>query len=1012
MPVDTEEKLNEEERRRLEEEKLAEAEYKRNMREAARLDAEEKRQRAAERQRQQEDMDRTIEEAQREDAERTSYNKSWKGRAANRLGRGKYQKQKASDEGGEEKKSKKGGSPMDPTRLPSGSGEKAKTDGMTYFVVGVAALIWLMDSIDFRSQPLGYLSFLSVLGDRYIGFNFDFFGLMRTNWLAVGTTTIVIALLTYNTLRGIFERKATFFLSFLTILAIFQVWGKGWYEIPVLYGNIIFGAIIILAFILIYRHREVLGDYGSFIFMTLFFSFFWINWGWYGNMKARIHVIYILFFGFAYLGSKLYDNPFAWHVITPTLLFVDFYGYSLSSGYEVFRHIPLLMISVALICWMINPKTFFPPIVLSIVVLSIIGVSAASGADTTEQYQGTLNFQTPQTVTASLMETVSKIWSGIVGTTESQLSYATGGYYTSQVEKNQYEPLGVYLDKVRASQPRFYVQEPVTLWSTIKSRTLSDPVVVRFTCYRWNGDKPISVQKDDTVIPDFPFVVYTLEEKDVECTFRNKFEPGSNTATLSATYNFATSAYRKAYFMDADRFRAMGRENLDPLKEYGITDQKPKTIFTNGPVDIDITIQNLVTVSENPDVKPLLGIKLKNRNKITDKDGKAVGEWQGKIKTINELVVVLPDTIEIEKKSCLPVEFDDFTLDNCYSSCKDVCPRACKVLSENQKDKETDCINKCSADTTKQCDEECKSLFKADAGDINYKGYQLKVDEIKGLQNSKEYLDIDRDKDFACRINPRPKVLENVPITTKTIRARARYNYELTQTYSVPVVATPTLPSEQALISDLYGSIPPIVLQGIHFNPSNQKEIDYSNILYQKVTSIQPPFDYLLIKALIEKESGWVETADSLDRNGKHSYGLMQIQEDTGKNCQGNWKTEAAANIECGIEVLKSKCNEFKPYCLAPKPQCNSAADCRHPFGQSKEYCQEAGKYYLCRSDCQDKICVYEFTGDLKKPNFYSGEFAALRAYNGWGAGNEGYVENIMKNYDILKAKVKAEQTP
>ncbi|MBI3035750.1 hypothetical protein HYY71_05505 [Candidatus Woesearchaeota archaeon] len=918
---------------------------------------------------------------------------------------GGEQKDKA-DEQGEGKKSegKKSKGTGGTTSSPSaGSGGKVKTDAMTYFFIIAAGLIWLMDSIDFSGKPI-----LGFLGGPYIGFNFDFFGVMRTNLLAVGTTSLVVALLIYNTIKGVFERSWTFFLSFLTVMAIFQIWGKGWYEIPVLYANLTFAVFIIVFFYVVYKHHEVFGDYGSFMFMALFFSFFWINWGWYDNIKARIHVFYILLFGFVYLGTKLYNNPLAWHIMTPALIFADFYGYNLSQGYETFAYVPILVISVALICWMVNPGTWFPPIALSLVLAAMMGVAAAGAAPAQEQYQGTASFQSPQAAKASIGETISKIWSGWVGTTESRLEYATGGLYKSQVEKNQYEALGVNFDRVRAAQPRFYRDEPVVIWGTINSRTLSDPVVVKFNCFRWKQEKRIPLEADDKAEPAFPFVVYTLEEKDVECKFgKEKFEPGSNTVTLSAAHNFATSGYKKAYFIDNERFRAMTKESLDPLKEYGKTDKNPKTIFTNGPVDIDIVLQNLIPVFEAPDkIKPILGIKLTNRDKLTGKQGKIIGQWQGKINKINELAVVLPDTIELDIKSCLPVEFKDYTIDNCRSTCENVCKKSCEEFSDDpdKSDKIRKCESGCSTNEAKRCNEDCDALFKSDSKEITYKGYQI---DTSKLRRRDDYKDIDRNKDFACRIDALPKILDS-PVTERFIRVVARYDYEMQKTFTVQVASTPTLPSEQALLPDIHGTYTDIALVNTYINPSNSDEVKYSPIILQKAK--EQGFDYLLIKAIIQKENPKWDAKDvHLDSNKQNVYGLMQVTEGTGGGICGatNWRTEAEANIQCGIDVLKAKCNEFKqPPCNALKPQCNSPADCKHPFGQKKEYCQDGGKDRLCKSDCQNNICLYEFTGNSKS-RYYSGWLSALRAYNGWGAGgNDKYVEDIMNNYDMLKRKL------
>ncbi|MEK6967627.1 MAG: hypothetical protein AABX51_03290, partial [Nanoarchaeota archaeon] len=214
---------------------------------------------------------------------------------------------------------------------------------------------------------------------------------------------------------------------------------------------------------------------------------------------------------------------------------------------------------------------------------------------------------------------------------ERQLVFATGGLYRSQVELNQYAPLGVFFKNIRAAQPKFYDDEPVTIWATISARTLSDPVNVNFKCYRKRGSDTIEEVQNNVMQPS-TFNVSTYEERDVECNFQQskdlkKFDVGSsNQVTLSLTYNFETSAYQKMYFIDRDRLRALTRENIDPLKQYGITDLSsstslddttsgPAAVYTNGPVEVATQVQKLVPVEKEPTTSAsvLLGILLKNR---------------------------------------------------------------------------------------------------------------------------------------------------------------------------------------------------------------------------------------------------------------------------------------------------------------------------------------------------------------------------------------------------------------
>ena len=146
----------------------------------------------------------------------------------------------------------------------------------------------------------------------------------------------------------------------------------------------------------------------------------------------------------------------------------------------------------------------------------------------------------------------------------------------------------------------------------------------------------------------------------------------------------------------------------------------------------------LLTVTDAEDFKPSFGIALENRNKITDKDGKAVGEWEGKIKQIRELILLLPKGVEVattddklmtedgSNSDCGPVKFKPFTDKNCADSCDNNVGLPCQQAScrENAKDS-SDCKD-CESSLAK-CQKECKSLFKNE--------------ETKTTDNGQDYTD-------------------------------------------------------------------------------------------------------------------------------------------------------------------------------------------------------------------------------------------------------------------------------
>ena len=91
-------------------------------------------------------------------------------------------------------------------------------------------------------------------------------------------------------------------------------------------------------------------EFFTYLYMIFVFSFFWLNTGWQGNIRAWFHVLFIIAFGFSYIKPKE-NNPAAAHLLIPTLLIIDFFGYGLlwRSDVLALQFIPPLVIFVIFI---------------------------------------------------------------------------------------------------------------------------------------------------------------------------------------------------------------------------------------------------------------------------------------------------------------------------------------------------------------------------------------------------------------------------------------------------------------------------------------------------------------------------------------------------------------------------------------------------------------------------------------------------------------------------------------
>ncbi|MCX6707530.1 MAG: hypothetical protein NT001_05325, partial [Candidatus Woesearchaeota archaeon] len=251
---------------------------------------------------------------------------------------------------------------------------------------------------------------------------------------------------------------------------------------------------------------------------------------------------------------------------------------------------------------------------------------------------------------------------------QSQIQYATGDYYTANVDENQKEPIGVYLENIQAANDKFFEYETVTIWGVIRAKTM-DPekaITISTICYATKpkpevsnpsmsisdmsktnhlGIEGVDFTKLDVVQGDadptgtdksFNMVVSVMDEKDLNCEFApNALSEGSWTVYFSSTFNFDTYSYLKTYFMDQERMRAIRRQNKDPLDEYQIADKNPTAVYTQGPIMIGMQV-----------TQPLIGLDRQNKNEL--RLGITLeNQWQGRLKKINDLVIKVPPSMSI-----------------------------------------------------------------------------------------------------------------------------------------------------------------------------------------------------------------------------------------------------------------------------------------------------------------------------------------------------------------------------
>ena len=238
-----------------------------------------------------------------------------------------------------------------------------------------------------------------------------------------------------------------------------------------------------------------------------------------------------------------------------------------------------------------------------------------------------------------------------------QVKEAAGDYYIGQVEQNKDQPLGVYIENLKSAAPSFYEDEAVTVWGTVRARTLdSDKEVnISLSCYSpVVGEQFVKGLRESVpgqVDPKGQQSLANFEMLDFTCTFPpGILFSGQSQVTTNASFLFRTDSYMKAYFMEKNTMRSLHRQGIDPLRQYGIFEKQPIAIFTNGPAHIGMKTTEsefgaLVPVDQETNFR--FGLTLSNR-------------WEGEILKVNQLFIKLPPGAAFDTNTCdfVPEEID------------------------------------------------------------------------------------------------------------------------------------------------------------------------------------------------------------------------------------------------------------------------------------------------------------------------------------------------------------------
>ena len=300
------------------------------------------------------------------------------------------------------------------------------------------------------------------------------------------------------------------------------------------------------------------------------------------------------------------------------------------------------------------------------------------------------------------------------GMWDRNVAYATGGYFTGQVEESsEDERLGIYIENIASADPVIMEGNKVTIWADIRGKTIDEEVDITMDCKADKGNEnKISEPKDITI--------YTYEEDYLNCEF-SELPKGAVKVTFTADYNFKTMGYVKAYFMDQERLRALRSQDRDPLMEYDIRDKNPTAVYSNGPIRLGMGTVEVHPISVGYDDEKVsrVGITLENK-------------WEGKIKGVEDFEIQVPASMELRE---------------CDHEMEQVTPESCLDLCRGNE----------------ECEEEC----------FDYNFYSLKEEEKKRFKDIDDFVTV---KCFLYT-NSKNDLLGNAPISTKYIRTVVDYNY-------------------------------------------------------------------------------------------------------------------------------------------------------------------------------------------------------------------------------------------
>ncbi len=506
--------------------------------------------------------------------------------------------------------------------------------------------------------------------------------------------------------------------------------------------------LVALYYLFINKEERNPKDMLSFAALVMFLSII-ISMGGIGYLGATIHLVFAFSFLFAGL-YKIMEKSQA-NMIILGALFLDFFAFSLFSINKLIFPI-----------WFLLPLFFTKPSrKRSWLILFIVLFYAFHSVGSIVMFGGTQQMLNGKDITdfkdfastswKNTKEFGESLWTSTVTGYKRQKNITQamvfGDYYTSQVDQNVRQPLGVSITEVKSTDPEVYEDEPLIVYSRLTIRTLKEEITIKNFCHA-ESVLPDSIKPDTEKVSQY-------DEITVDCMFdRCRFSPGSKTIYFNHAFGFQTLSYLRNYFIDRERMQSMIRQDPnintpeDILRNIGVYDSNPIALSTNGPIKIGVELEKSqpIAIDRKRDIESFrLGITLEN-------------VWEGNIKDVKNLTIILPKEMHLEL---------DGKAEGSYCGGYNFEAKTCAAVFGEENE---------------WCDDDASNIYV-----LNQTGKNQRI--IPAGQPG-----ISLYKSLICRIgidkSDYDKFLGNAPISIKNFKLIADYEYELQRSLTVNIKKT------------------------------------------------------------------------------------------------------------------------------------------------------------------------------------------------------------------------------